>query len=151
MSHLQETQSYETPVEEFVQALTTARKMQHDWLNYGVDFVHFYVEDADSNWLETWGQDDILGNKLLDKIKEFLVSSDDVAVEIREHLGENSLFDFAINLEECWRMAESNDKLYVVRNLLAGENKNVDLNNRELLTLADNVLLKVAEIAMKID
>jgi hypothetical protein len=151
MSHLQETQSYETPVEEFVQALTTARRMQHDWLNYGVDFVHFYVEDADSNWLETWGQDEILGNKLLDGIKEFLVSSDDVAVEIREYLGESSLFDFAINLEECWKMAESKEKLYIVRNLLAGEEKNVDSKNRALLSLAENVLLKLADIAMNID
>ncbi|MEA5582590.1 hypothetical protein VB620_14720 [Nodularia harveyana UHCC-0300] len=146
MSHLQEMQSYETPVEEFAQALATARKMQHDWLTYGVNFVHLYVENADSNWLETWGHDEILGNKSLDAIKEFLVSSDHVAMQIRQHLGERSLFDFAVNLEESWKISECSERLSVVRNLLAGEENNVDLNNGELLNLADSLLGKLADI-----
>ncbi|WP_414527299.1 hypothetical protein [Nodularia chucula] len=146
MSHLQETQSYETPVEEFAQALATARKMQQDWLTYGVDFVHFYVENADSDWLETWGHDEILEDKLLDNIKEFLVSSDDVAVRLRKHIGNGSLFDLAVNLEECCRIAESQEKFCIVRNLLAGED-NVDLNNQELLNLAESLLEKLAKIS----
>ena len=147
MAHLQQTHSYETPVEEFAQALTTARRMQHDWLTYGVDYVHFYVEDADSNWLETWSDDEILANKLLDAIKEFLVSSDDVAIKIRQNLGERSLFDLAVNLEVCWRIGESSDRLSLVRNLLAGDDKNVDLNNGELLNLAESLLEKLAEFS----
>jgi hypothetical protein len=146
MANLQETQSYETSVEEFAQALTTARRMQHDWLTYGVDYVHFYVEDADSNWLESWGDDEILANKLLDAIKEFLVSSDDVAIRVRQNLGERSLFDLAVNLEVCWRIGEINDRLCLVRNLLAGED-NVDLNNGELLNLAESLLGKLADFS----
>ena len=146
MANRQQTHSYETPVEEFAQALTTARRMQHDWLTYGVDYVHFYVEDVESNWLETWGDEDILGNKLLDAIKEFLVSSDDVAIRIRQNLGERSLFDLAVNLEVCWRIGESSDRLCLVRNLLAGED-NVDLNNGELLNLAESLLEKLAEFS----
>lgn len=146
MANRQETHSYETPAEEFAQALAKARRMQHDWLTYGVDFVNLYVEDADSNWWETWGNDEILGNKSLDAIKEFLISYDDVAVRIRQHLGQRSLFDVAINLEECWRIADVNDRLLIVRNLLAGDNTNIDLNNQELLDLADSLLAKMSEI-----
>jgi hypothetical protein len=146
MANRQETHSYETPAQEFAQALAKARRMQHDWLTYGVDFVNLYVEDADSDWWETWGHDEILGNKYLDAIKEFLVSNDDVAVKIRQHLGQRSLFDFAVNLEECWRITDVNDRLAIIRNLLAGDNIHVDLNNQELLDLADSLLVKMSEM-----
>lgn len=147
MANRQETRSYRNPVEEFSQVLTTARRMQHDWLTYGVDYVHFYVEDANSDWLETWGHDEILGNRVLDVIKEFLVSDDDVAVSVRRYLGERSLFDFAVNLAECWRISPGDDRLSIVRNLLAGDDDNVDLNNAQLLNLADRLLMKLADIA----
>jgi hypothetical protein len=149
MAHRQETQSYETPVEKFTQALTTARRMQHDWLTYGVDFVHLYIEDADSNWLENWVNEEILCNKLLDGIKEFLVSDHDVAVRVREHLGQRSLFDLAVNLEVCWRIATVDERLSLVRNLLAGEEYHVNLHHEKLLNLAESLLLKIADIAIR--
>ncbi len=88
MANQREMNSYDNQVDSFTEALATARQMQQDWLTYGLDFVHLYIEDVDGDWLETWRNNEILGNSLLDSIKEFLVSDDDVAVKIRQHLGE---------------------------------------------------------------
>jgi hypothetical protein len=133
-------------VDTFAEALATARQMQQNWLTYGVNFVNFYVEDVDGDWLETWGHDEILGNSQLDTIKEFLVSHDSVAVKVREHLGERSLFDFAVNLEESWRISEPNDRLAAVRSLLAGEGNSIDTDNIRLLDLVNSLLIKLTEI-----
>lgn len=146
MANKRETQSCNNQVDTFAEALATARQMQQSWLTYGVDFVNFYVEDVDGDWLETWGHDEILGNYRLDAIKEFLVSNDNVAIKVREHLGERSLFDFAVNLEESWRISESDDRLSAVRNLLAGEGNNVDTDDIRLVDLANSLLVKLAEI-----
>ncbi|NEU71155.1 hypothetical protein PI95_000820 [Hassallia byssoidea VB512170] len=131
-------------VDRFSEALATARNMQQDWLNYGIDFVHLYVEDVHGDWLERWGEE-----STLDTIKEFLVSNDDVAVRVRQILGERSLFDIAVNLEECLSLSEENDKLYAVINLLAGSENNYDareIDDIELLNLANSLLSKLAEI-----
>lgn len=133
-------------VDTFAEALATARQMQQNWLTYGVDFVNIYVEDVDGDWLETWGHDEILGNFQLDAIKEFLVSNDSVAVRVRQYLGERSLFDFAVNLEESWRISQSNDRLSSVRNLLAGEENSIDTDDIRLVDLANSLLVKLAEI-----
>ncbi|MBE8997438.1 MULTISPECIES: hypothetical protein [unclassified Nostoc] len=133
-------------VDTFAEALATARQMQQNWLTYGVNFVNFYVEDVDGDWLETWGHDEILGNSQLDTIKEFLVSNDTVAVKVRQHLGERSLFDFAVNLEELWRISEPNDRLSAVRHLFAGEGNSIDTDDIRLLDLANTLVVKLAEI-----
>lgn len=124
-------------VDNFSQAMDAARKMQQDWLNYGVDFVHLYVEDVHGNWLENWGDESVL-----DTIKEFLVSDDDVAVRVRWVLGDRSLFDVAVNLEEILSLPDTDDKLFAIKNLLAGREQ----NDIELLDLADSLLRKLAEI-----
>lgn len=133
-------------VDTFAEALETARQMQQNWLTYGVDFVNIYVEDVDGDWLETWGHDEILGNFQLDTIKEFLVSNDDVAVRVRQHLGERSLFDFAVNLEESWRISEVDEKLSTVKSLLAGEGNSIDTDDIRLLDLSNTLVVKLAEI-----
>jgi hypothetical protein len=133
-------------VDTFAEALATARQMQQNWLTYGVDFVNIYVEDVEGDWLETWGHDEILGNFQLDAIKEFLVSNDSVAVKVREDLKERSLFDFAVKLEESWRISETNDRLSAVRNLLAGEENSINTDDLRLLDLASTLLVKLAEI-----
>ena len=33
-------------LENLTEALAAARNMQQDWLNYGLNFVHIYVEDV---------------------------------------------------------------------------------------------------------
>lgn len=133
-------------VDTFAEALATARQMQQNWLTYGVDFVKIYVEDVEGDWLETWGHDEILGNFQLDTIKEFLVSNDSVAVKVRQHLGERSLFDFAVKLEESWKIPETNDRLSAVRNLLAGEENSINTDDLRLLDLASTLLVKLADI-----
>ncbi|MEA5603983.1 hypothetical protein [Nostoc sp. UHCC 0252] len=133
-------------VDTFAEALATARQMQQNWLTYGVDFVNFYVEDVDGDWLETWGHDEILGNSQLDAIKEFLVSHDPVAVNVRQHLGERSLFDFAVNLEESWRISQTNHRFSALKNLLAGEEHSINTDDIRLLDLADSLVAKLTEI-----
>ncbi len=157
MANQRETNSYENQVDNFTEALATARKMQQDWLNYGLNFIHLYVEDVDGDWLETWGNEEILNSQLLDSIKEFLVSDDDIAVRIRQYLGEQSsmpgasltLFDLAVNLEECWRIPEVHSRLSAVKNLLAvaGNRSDLDINDDvELWHLTNSLLAKLAEI-----
>lgn len=146
MANKRETHSCNNQLDTFAEALATARQMQQSWLTYGIDFVNFYVEDVDGDWLETWGNDEILGNYRLDAIKEFLVSNDSVAIKVRQYLGERSLFDFAVNLEESWRISETNDRLSAVKNLLASEENSIDTDDIRLLDLADTLLVKLAEI-----
>ncbi|QSJ14766.1 hypothetical protein JYQ62_23085 [Nostoc sp. UHCC 0702] len=144
MANQRETHSYENQVDTFTEALATARKMQQDWLTYGLNFVHIYVEDVDGDWLETWGNDEIIGNSLLDTIKEFLVSDDHVAVRVRQLLKERSLFDLAVNIERSWRISEANNRLSAVINLLANEfGSEID---DDLLDLAESLLAKLSEI-----
>jgi hypothetical protein len=154
MANKRETHSYDNQTDTFAEALETARQMQQNWLTYGVDFVNFYVEDVDGDWLETWGHDEILGNYQLDAIKEFLVCDDDVAVSIRQYLAEQAflgrspltLFDIAVNLEECWRITPADDRLTAVINLLAGEGNSVDTDDIKLLDLANGLVAKLAQM-----
>jgi hypothetical protein len=162
MANQRETSSYDIQFQ-FTEALATARNMQQDWLNYGLDFVHLYVEDAKGDWLETWGNDEIIDSSLLDAIKEYLVSDDDVAVRVRQRLEERvsnftgssytstlTLFDIAVNLEEYWRIPQVDKRLSAVKNLLVGDRSNRNLNPEiddiELLHLADSLLEKLADI-----
>ncbi|BAZ47699.1 hypothetical protein JMG10_33825 [Nostoc ellipsosporum NOK] len=145
MANQRETHSYENQVDTFTEALATARKMQQDWLTYGLNFIHLYVEDVDGDWLETWGNDEIIGNSLLDSIKEFLVSDDHVAVRIRQLLGERSLFDLAVNIEASWRIPQVDNRLSAVINLLTS-NFSSEIDDDDLLDLAESLLAKLAEI-----
>ncbi|MFO5491085.1 MAG: hypothetical protein ACLBM1_09460 [Cuspidothrix sp.] len=126
-------------VQDLTEALTAARRMQQDWLNYGLNFVHIYVEDVESDWLETWGDDEI-SNPLFDAIKDFLVSDDEIAIKIRKYFPETSLFDLAVDLEECLRIARENDKASAVKNVLASD---IDLDDLELLDLVNSFLAKL--------
>lgn len=133
----------------FAEALAAARKMQQEWLNHGLDFVRHYVDDVDGDWLENWGSDENTSASALDSIKEFLVSDDAVAVKIRQNLGERSLFELAVNLEESWSITEANFRRCSVQNLLIGGRNNHETNSQiddiELWDLADNLLAKLAE------
>ncbi|MBH8564342.1 hypothetical protein I8748_19485 [Nostoc sp. CENA67] len=145
MANQRETHSYENQVDRFTEALATARKMQQDWLTYGLNFIHLYVEDVDGDWLETWGNDEIIGNSVLDSIKEFLVSDDHVAVRIRQLLGERSLFDLAVNIEASWRISQADNRLSAMRNLLASDFSS-EIDDNGLLDLAESLLAKLSEI-----
>ena len=123
-------------LEDLTEALAAARNMQQDWLNYGLNFVHIYVEDVESDWLESWGDDEI-SNPLFDAIKDFLVSDDDVAIKIRKYIGDTSLFDLAVDLEECLRISREHDKTSAVKEVLAND-IDFDIDDLELWNLANN-------------
>ena len=53
---VQGTSTVENNLQKVLEELEAARKMQDDWINNGVDFVDFYVEDAGGDWLEKWGK-----------------------------------------------------------------------------------------------
>ncbi|QLE56973.1 hypothetical protein [Nostoc sp. TCL26-01] len=136
------TNSYKNQVDKFTEVLTTAREMQQDWLQYGLNFIHIYVDDVDGDWLETWGNDGTYHSSILDHIKEFLVSNDLDAVRLRQHLGERSLFEIAVNLEECWQIPDIEQRLLAIQHLLT----DVLTGEVEISGLADSLLKKLAEI-----
>ncbi|MBD2346411.1 hypothetical protein [Anabaena subtropica] len=142
MANQRETNSYKNQVDELTEALATARKMQEDWLNYGINFIHIYVDDADGDWLETWGDEEIFTSSLLDKIKEFLVSDDIVALRLRRHLGDRSLFEIAVNLEECWQIYSADERLTAVKHLLA-DDKTSDI---AIFDLANSLIQKLSAV-----
>ncbi|MEG4023416.1 NACHT C-terminal helical domain 2-containing protein [Microcoleus sp. S13C4] len=53
---VQGTNTVENNLQKVWEELEAARKMQDDWMNYGLDFVDLYVEDAGGDWLEKWGK-----------------------------------------------------------------------------------------------
>lgn len=53
---VQGTNTVENNLQKVWEELEAARKIQDDWMNYGVDFVDLYVEDAGGDWLEKWGK-----------------------------------------------------------------------------------------------
>ncbi|MEG4572748.1 ribonuclease III domain-containing protein [Microcoleus sp. N3A4] len=53
---VQGTNTVENNLQKVFEELEAARKMQDEWMNHGVDFVEFYVEDAGGDWLEKWGK-----------------------------------------------------------------------------------------------
>jgi hypothetical protein len=149
MLNQQETNS-STQVDKFTEALTKARRMQRDWLQYGLNFVHIYVDDVEGDWLENWGNDDeILCDPHLDAIKEFLVSNDHTAREIRDYLNQRNieediqvtLFDLAVDLAECSRINPENAKLSAIISLLTSLSNHV--NDAEVLNLADDIVRKL--------
>jgi hypothetical protein len=147
----------------FSEALAEARKMQHDWMTHGLDFVDLYVEDVDGDWLERWGEDEeapetvaspLVGDSVVESLTAFLKSNDSVAVRVRNRLGEKSPLEFATELENCLSIPEEDDRLLAVKNALAGSvrsrettrDASADNDEIELLDLAESLLEKFAEI-----
>ncbi len=75
----------EDKLAEFTKLLESARKLQADVLNYGLDAADLYVEDIDGDWLENWDN-----NTYFDSLIFLLESDDSVAVRVRERLREKS-------------------------------------------------------------
>lgn len=86
----------------------------------------------------------------------FLESDDWVAMQVRERLGGRCLLDFAAELEHCLSIPEEDDRIFAVKNALAGSVRREeatrdasDENNEiELLDLAESLLEKLAEIKL---
>ncbi|HEY9795778.1 MAG TPA: hypothetical protein V6D30_09070 [Leptolyngbyaceae cyanobacterium] len=157
----------------FSEALAEARKMQHDWMTHGLDFVALYVEDVDGDWLERWGEDEqelvsdapdapqavavgqtLVGGAVVESVSAFLETDDPVAVQVRERLGGRSLSDIAIGLEKCWNLPEEDRSDALMDIFLAGgvtsggtnRDSSDDNDGIELVELVDDLLEKLAEI-----
>ena len=73
--------------------LEAARQMHQDWLNYGTDFIHLYVEDVEGVGFENWDEDEedleteTDSNLALEKFEkttlDFFNSDDPVALKVR--------------------------------------------------------------------
>ena len=88
---LKEIQSKKTDkFTQYLEHLEAGRKLQEDWINHGIDCVDLYFEDIDSDWLETWGDDNDEPG-YIEKITTFLESDDAVAVKVREKLQDKSV------------------------------------------------------------
>ncbi|MBD2085328.1 helix-turn-helix domain-containing protein [Trichocoleus sp. ST-U3] len=94
------------------------------------------------------------GVSVIKSVTAFLESDDSVAVQTRERLGARSLSEIAAELEKCLSIPEEDDRLFAVKNLLAGSvaavgtNRNSSAENDEieLLDLAESLLEKLLEI-----
>src|SRR5919199_1400266 len=86
-------------------------------------------------------------------VTKFLQSDDPVAVRVRERLGAKSLSKMASELEKCLSIPEEEDRIFAVKNVLAGgvttggiNRDSSDENDEiELLDLAEDLLEKLAE------
>ena len=86
-------------------------------------------------------------------VTKFLQSDDPVAVRVRERLGAKSLSEMASELEKCLSIPEEEDRIFAVKNVLAGgvttggiNRDSSDENDEiELLDLAEDLLEKLAE------
>ena len=86
-------------------------------------------------------------------VTKFLQSDDPVAVRVRERLGAKSLSEMASELEKCLSLPEEEDRIFAVKNVLAGgvtgggsnRDSSEENNEIELLNLAEDLLEKLGE------
>jgi hypothetical protein len=137
----------------FFHAVEEAQKFQDDLLKYGLEAVHLYVEDVEGDWLERWGDDEpdlesveatagLLSNLAVD-LTTFLKSDDAVAMRVRQQLGDKSISNVAMELEDYLSISDQNERLFAVRNLLVG-GENVGASADKFL--AEDLLARLVEI-----
>jgi dsRNA-specific ribonuclease len=91
---VQGTSTVENNLQKVWEELEAARIMQDDWMNYGVDFVDLYVEDAGGDWLEKWGKCE--EELELIKIKKVDIEAVKAAIDISS-FQQTKLLEIALN------------------------------------------------------
>ncbi len=89
-----------------------------------------------------------------ESVTAFLESNDPVAVQVRERLKAKSSEEIAIELEKCLSISDEEDRIFAVKNALAGgiriRDNNRDISDKndeiELLDLAESLLEKLTDI-----
>jgi transcriptional regulator with XRE-family HTH domain len=93
-------------------------------------------------------------NGLRTALVKLLESDDSVAVKVRERLGSRTIQEIAVELEKCLSLVKEEDRLFSVKNVLAGSvaveeiNRGIssdEINEIELLDLAEELLEKLTE------
>jgi hypothetical protein len=139
---------------QYLEHLEAGRKLQEDWINHGIDCVDLYFENIDSDWLETWGDDDD-EQGYIEKITTFLESDDVVAVKVRERLQDKSLDEIIDALEYCLSQLTEKDRIFAAKDFLVGDvlvsgssraSGNSDIDEVELLELAEDLMERLTEI-----
>ncbi|KST65304.1 hypothetical protein [Mastigocoleus testarum] len=140
-------------LEDFLQAVESAQKLQNDIIKYGLEAAHFYVEDLDGDWLEKWSEDEEEQN-ITEHITNFLESGDPVAVKLWERIGDKPLTKIVSELERCLSFSKRAEQIFAIKDFLlhnskAGRNNSTandgyDLVN--LVNLAEELLEKLTDI-----
>ena len=142
-------------LDNFLQAVEAAQKVQDDIIKYGLEAAHLYCDDVDGDWLETWGEDGDEQQNFVALVTNFLQSDDLVAVRVRKQLKDKSLQEIAVELERCLSLSEEEDRIFAVKNMLAGgvavaeSNRGTgsdEIDETDLLDLAEEVLDKLTHI-----
>ncbi|QIR38825.1 hypothetical protein HCG51_20375 [Tolypothrix sp. PCC 7910] len=144
-------------LDNFLQAVEAAQKLQDDIIKYGLEAAHLYCDDVDGDWLDTWGEGEDEQQNFVELVTNFLQSNDSVAVRLRKQLKDKPLKVIAVELEKCLSLSEQEDQIFAVKNVLA-DNVAVAESNRgkingmdeiELLDLAEELLDKLRKIFEK--
>ncbi|MEH2105229.1 hypothetical protein [Nostoc sp.] len=142
-------------LDNFLQAVEAAQKVQDDIIKYGLEAAHLYCDDVDGDWLETWGEDGDEQQNFVALVTNFLQSDDLVAVRVRKQLKDKSLQEIAVELEKCLSLSEEEDRIFAVKNMLAGgvavaeSNSGTgsdEIDETDFLDLAEEVLDKLTHI-----
>ncbi|MBD2195284.1 MULTISPECIES: hypothetical protein [Calothrix] len=141
-------------LDNFLQAVEAAQKLQDDIIKYGLDAAHLYCDDVDGDWLDTWGEDEDEQQSFVELVINFLQSDDLVAVRVRKQLKDKPLKEIAVELEKCLNLSEEEDQIFAVKNVLADSftvsettrGISNEIDEIELLDLAEELLEKLAEM-----
>jgi hypothetical protein len=139
-------------LDNFLQAVEAAQKVQDDIMKYGLEAAHLYCDDVDGDWLETWGEDEDGQQSFVGLVINFLQSDDSVAVRVRKQLKDKPLKVIAVELEKCLSLLEE-EQIFAATNLLvdsvaiAESNRGIrnEIDEIELLDLAEELLEKLGE------
>ena len=135
--------------EDFLRAVEAAQQLQDNILKYGLLTADLYCKDVDSDWLETWEEEE--EQNLEESLPEFLASDDALAIELKTILRDRSLEDMARELEKCLSLPSTEqEKIFAVKTFLVdslvNEGKNdqlaSELHRINLLELAENFVKK---------
>ncbi|MBF2067384.1 MAG: hypothetical protein IGS39_23645 [Calothrix sp. C42_A2020_038] len=129
-------------LEDFLQAVEVAQQLQNNILKYGLGAAYLYYEDVDGDWLEKWGDEDTL----LQRITTFLESDDSLAIKVRELLTCKSIPEIASQLEASLNYLEKENKVFAIKDILVSNldsNQNFSSNQGiNLLEIAEELLEK---------
>lgn len=90
----QGTTTVEKSLQKVLEKLESARKMQDEWMENGINFVDLYVDNAGGDWLEQWGETE--ADLEVDKIRSVSVESVKVAIDFPDFQKTN-LLEIALN------------------------------------------------------
>ncbi|MBO1053087.1 MAG: hypothetical protein HEQ25_14160 [Dolichospermum sp. DET73] len=151
----QEITERQKRLEQFLQHLESARQLEDDIRKYGLEAADLYFENIDSDWLETWGDDDDEPG-YIEKLTTFLESNDVVAVKVRERLQDKSLDEIIGGLEYCLSQLKEEDRIFAAKDFLFGDvvvsescrasGNSSYIDEVELLALAEDLMERLKEI-----